>query len=123
VKAHPLAAKAFFADGQKALDTAATLFPDSVHNGQGDAFRHAYWSTLMTRDEGETMAHAFANLHERINDNLVLEMTMDLHNNAVGRSIALTPEAGGQSLEMRIVGALNSGKLWWISNGQLVNTP
>ena len=120
VRAHPVAAMRFRADADQALAMAQRLYPDSVHNGQGDAFRHAYRSALMTNEEGAATAHAFANLHERFSDNPVLEMTMDMHNNAIGRQIAVTP-SGGQSLEMQVANALNSGRLWWIEDGQLTN--
>jgi hypothetical protein len=55
------------------------------HNGKGDAFKHAYWSALMTFYYGEPWAKALGNAHEKRPNNPKIEKRMDLHNNAVGR--------------------------------------
>jgi uncharacterized protein DUF6973 len=56
-----------------------------THNGKGDAFKHAYWSALLTFYMTETWAKAITNAHERRPKNPAIEKRMDLHNNAVGR--------------------------------------
>jgi RHS repeat-associated protein len=61
------------------------------HNDCDDAIRHAEWSQRMTQELGNIYAWAFGTGHE-ITDMLhgqpLGEMTMDLHNNGVGRSAA-----------------------------------
>lgn len=56
-----------------------------LHNGKGDAFKHAYWSALMTFYLTEPWAKAMGNAHEARPKNPKLEKRMDLRNNAVGR--------------------------------------
>ncbi|MFP2924864.1 DUF6973 domain-containing protein [Pyxidicoccus sp. 3LG] len=56
-----------------------------MHNGKGDAFKHAYWNALMTFYLTETWAKAMGNAHEARPKNPKLEKRMDLRNNAVGR--------------------------------------
>jgi hypothetical protein len=56
-----------------------------LHNGKGDAFKHAYWNALMTFYLTETWAKAMGNAHEARPKNPKLEKRMDLRNNAVGR--------------------------------------
>ena len=56
-----------------------------LHNGKGDAFKHAYWSGLMAYYQGDSWATAFGNAHEKRPKNPAIEKRMDLHNNSVGR--------------------------------------
>lgn len=56
-----------------------------LHNGKGDAFKHAYWSALMAFYHSELWAKALGNAHEMRPNNPKIEKRMDLHNNAVGR--------------------------------------
>jgi hypothetical protein len=72
-----------FALGRVAERTARRY--GKLHNGKGDAFKHAYWSALMTFYQTETWAKALGNAHEARPHNPALERRMDLHNNAVGR--------------------------------------
>jgi RHS repeat-associated protein len=65
-------------------------FPDSVHNGPGDAFRHCMWSGQMTVHLGSRDAKGFADRHERGNlqaGSPPAESRMDQFNNARGRAI------------------------------------
>ena len=61
------------------------------HNGDIDAFRHAYASAEMVREYGEAWAIALGNLNEVKGDILngqpLAERSMDLWNNAKGREI------------------------------------
>jgi len=62
----------------------------------GNAFKHAYWNALMVEAFGEKVAKLFADAHEfgaeeNLNKSNHNSMYMDLHNNALGRSLALSP--------------------------------
>lgn len=63
-----------------------------LHNGNGDAFRHALWNALMTKKIGAAMAKRWGDAHEEGANppSPPLEKEMDLFNNEVGRGIALT---------------------------------
>lgn len=111
VRRHPIAAVEFREAAEKALTEAQRMFPDSLHNGEGDAFRHAYWNALMTRAEGAGLAEQFATAHEAGPDNPPDERAMDLYNNAVGREIGVTPDPPGVTLEARVLQALHDGNL------------
>ncbi|MDP2160604.1 MAG: hypothetical protein Q8K02_08995, partial [Flavobacterium sp.] len=53
-----------------------------------DAFRHAYWNAIMTRDIGYDFAKEIADNHELNRDNPGEKARqMDLWNNKVGRDI------------------------------------
>ncbi|WP_174464137.1 hypothetical protein [Myxococcus sp. CA056] len=56
-----------------------------LHNGKGDAFKHAYWMGLLTFYHSELWAKALGNAHEMRPKNPKIEKRMDLHNNTVGR--------------------------------------
>lgn len=66
------------------------------HNGEGDAMRHCIWSCEMTRTMGSANANAAGLLHEAQGDvqarQPLEEERMDLHNNACGRQLGLSPD-------------------------------
>lgn len=64
-------------------------------NGKGDAFRHCYWSGLMTLHLSEDAALRIANNHEDVWPNDPGEAEMDALNNAVGRTIGLMIKRNG----------------------------
>ena len=72
----------FLAEGYMAKAYTWAYFLRDGFNDESDAFRHAVWSALMTRDIGEILAEEFATNHEINSDE------MDLHNNKIGREIA-----------------------------------
>jgi hypothetical protein len=113
VIAHPFAAKAFQAAASKALTDAQSRFPSQcLHNGTGDAFRHAYWNALMVRAETEALAQEFADAHESNPDQPQAEREMDLHNNQIGRWIARdNPNATEAQIIDLVMNALNNGQL------------
>ena len=86
-----------------------------------NAAKHAYWSALMTRYGGnDTQAAALARdyglAHEAIGENLTASQQrqrgMDLHNNRVGRIIALDhPDASNLELVQLILDAAQKGYL------------
>ncbi len=106
-----------------ALDTADDRFDDLL-NSPGDAFRHAYWNALLTREFGEDFAMDFTTAHEtqyvdteRFSDARE-QSFMDLHNNQVGINIALAnPNASNAEFQELVMDALVSGKLYvWDGN-------
>jgi len=62
-----------------------------AHNGQMDAFRHAYVSAVVARDDGALTAAALGTANEIKgfiqNGQPLNEMNMDEHNNGIGRAI------------------------------------
>jgi hypothetical protein len=58
-------------------------------DGKADALRHAYWNALMTRRTSAAFAELFASAHEAGSSNTPAASAMDLHNNAVGRGLAV----------------------------------
>jgi hypothetical protein len=72
-------------DANTASSQAATLYPTTLHNGPGDAFRHCLWSALMTLDISWTVANKIGTKHETDATSPLAEKNMDLFNNAKGR--------------------------------------
>ena len=72
-------------------------YPKTHHlNGRGNAFRHALWNLLICHEcikwnKNKTKVMAWAqiitNKHEELSPNKPLDKAMDLHNNAIGRSL------------------------------------
>lgn len=75
------------ADADKASLESLYRFPKGQNGGPGDAYRHCYWSALLTRDIGERKALEFTNAHENWCGNPPKDKKMDLHNNAIGIEI------------------------------------
>jgi hypothetical protein len=110
----------------------ASIYSD----GAGNALRHATWNALMVKrafDSGgrnlsvaAQKARGFADAHEDNPKNTdVVNKGMDLHNNQVGREVALevlgkNPAASDQELFRAIVGALEAGRLREVSGDSLV---
>lgn len=99
-------------NAEKALAEAKNRFPRELHNGRGDAFRHCYWSALMTRDIGFLNTKSITDAHEDFPGNPPAEKDMDLHNNMQGILIGLGHK---KSSDKEIAGlceaALRAGRL------------
>ena len=110
---HPWHADEIERNAQKALAEAIHRFgAGSAHNGAGDAFRHCYWSALLSRDIGEANALQFTTAHENFPLNPVPEKDMDLWNNRIGIAIGVAnPKATDTTLAIACYGAYMSGKL------------
>lgn len=77
-------------DADNALASAAARFPsNTLHNGSGDAYRHCYWSGLMTHHIGSGNALAISENHEIHNPGPLAEYQMDTFNNTKGRQAGL----------------------------------
>ena len=76
--------------GDQATSQAQMWYPESMlHNGAGDAFRHCYWSALMTRNISVFAAALVGDWHEHYAyGQPASEKSMDLYNNARGRDVA-----------------------------------
>lgn len=109
----PLVVGAVKDQAEKALAEAQRRFPpSSLHNGEGDAFRHCYWSALMTRDIGVLNTLAITNAHEDFPGNPEDEKKMDLHNNAQGIMVGVAhKKASDEELADLCVKLLRSGRL------------
>lgn len=98
------AAKKFFDNSKKAFKSVEK--ESGRRNGLGDAKRHAYWSALNAKSEGEDLAREFGNAHENNPDQPRAERDMDLFNNEVGYSIGVEALKNGWS-DIRIQEEVN----------------
>lgn len=107
-----------------AAQRARSHFPDGLHYGRGDAFRHAYWNAVMTKEIDETWARKFATAHESETP-AGNDRTMDLRNNGVGRGVG---RRGGSRATManRVASKVRGAGLWCLrgskGSGALVRT-
>lgn len=125
--------KAFWslALGALALVSAENMFDISeLSNGNGDAFRHAYWGALMAADSsyvGYNWAGRWGTAHEEGEPNNPADQKiMDLYNNFAGRSIGLLyttklngrklPDGWMEDLKREVLLALDNGELKRIDN-------
>lgn len=82
---NPIASMKVRKAAQKAIQEAEKRFSNQrLHNNQGDAFRHCYRSTLVSKNIGYQLAREITNAYEIKYDNPIKEKEMDLHNNAIG---------------------------------------
>ena len=103
-----------------AYDEADRQFPPADANGNAvvggedghnDAFRHAYWNALMTREFGEDFAAAFGTAHEGVPGNPADREAMDLYNNEVGRRVAVeNPDASPEELATLVAETVRDGE-------------
>ncbi|GIJ45295.1 hypothetical protein Val02_21810 [Virgisporangium aliadipatigenens] len=76
-----------------------------------DAFRHTYWSALLTSQYGEDWARRYTSAHEELLGNPAPREAMDLYNNEVGRAIALAnPGASERELADLAQAAVREGR-------------
>ena len=86
-----------------------------IHNGEADAFRHCYWSCIMTIRMGEAQAKSVGDTHEEYAKNTQPknEEIMDLHNNEQGRKCGLLSKSKDEC-NKGCISKLDSGDLWYI---------
>lgn len=81
-----------------------------IDGTQVNAFRYAMWNAIMTDSIGAEKAAKFANAHEQTPNNPIEHKQMDLHNNELGRSIAIQYEGQGYDVfAQKIIEAINNG--------------
>ena len=114
-------------NAEKAFQAAQNSGLPNPGDGLQDAFRHAYWNALNTRDIGVDNAEQIATLHEKgftnpANDPNSPEydpvaIEMDLFNNRIGRMIGSQyPNATDEQLAALVMQALANGELRVIIN-------
>ena len=110
-----------YGSSQTASDMTDYLMGAGMSNADGtfpNAFKHAYWNALMTRDMGSEWAEAFANAHESwpeedldivdaIEDGVAIlrrdHVAMDLYYNEIGRnSVEYGEEISNEDLARRV---------------------
>lgn len=114
---HPVRCTKVRSDASTASKQASTYYSSGLHNGNGDAFRHAYWNVLMVKSIGLGPAAEFANAHEYGDTKQPkIEEIMDLHNNHLGRH-----EFRGYTAS-QVRNGITSGKGVRIVNNKIVST-
>ncbi|MBU2923104.1 hypothetical protein KO504_17290 [Winogradskyella psychrotolerans] len=111
----------YLANAQKATWKSEELFPNSLRNGKGDAFRHAYWNALNVILLGDNLAESLATAHEDQPPTYTYsykETQMDLFNNEVGRSKHSWFSDGFSSLTNSILNSITNGELRYLSHLQ-----
>lgn len=106
--------------GQKAKNYSEDKYVvSSLHNGNGDAFRHMLWNSMMRNYTTLTYATDFATAHENGSTGQpIYEKTMDLFNNSVGRGITFA----GTNLEGEINALLAVGNAVDTGKGKRIDT-
>ena len=66
---------------------AAKFHLQGQYDGEWDAFRHCYWSCRLAQELGDDQARLVGENHETCGENTPEASSMDLQNNAVGRSL------------------------------------
>jgi hypothetical protein len=97
---------------RRAEAEAEAVFPGTdQHDNHADAFRHAYWNSLLAREFGEQFAADLTIAHERRPDASSATEAMDLYNNEIGRRIAVEhPDAGPAELSRLVEEAVRDGQ-------------
>ncbi len=110
------------------------LYPGADDRSEKNAFKHAYWSALMTVVGGSELAKEITDEHEEWNmahAQEPIDLAMDLINNEVGREIArgnvsrawlFAPKLLRNYLSKLTALAISEGKLVEIREGRLVPT-
>jgi len=110
----------YIVSAKKARDKAIELFPNSLHNGIGDAYRHALWNAYcyltIAGNIGEQLTTAHENKPNEIpgynfNDK---EVEMDLYNNHQGVLIGMTSNL--INVSDNVLNAINNGHLRYLNN-------
>lgn len=111
---------AYLINARDARDKAQAKFASfTLHNGVGDAFRHAYFVAANTRNLylGPDLAQRLSTAHEDDPGQPAMERQMDLFNNHAGLLIGLDT---GSAIEETVDSWLLTGRLEIIENNQLV---
>ena len=76
---------------KKAIVKSQEIYPNDLHNGKGDALRHAIWNGLSSLLIGADLTNELTSAHENRPPTYVYstkENAMDLYNNSKGRFVA-----------------------------------
>lgn len=100
-----------FGMADQAMEAAINTYPQSVDDGHGDAFRHAYWNALMAQRFGPEWTEMYGTAHEKSGGNPPNREAMDLFNNQLGREIgAANPDASPEELQQLIKNKIETGE-------------
>lgn len=114
------------ANGKLAIKYSEQNYKSSeLHNGNGDAFRHALWNYGMALDVGVSFAKEWSTAHEEgAKGQPAIEKKMDLFNNNVGlHQINVNSKPGSISKMISIVKArVRAGGCQVIRNGKITNS-
>lgn len=94
-------------DAKNKAEEIAKKYKWSLHNGGADAFRHCYWSGLMTSAYGTSVAKGFGDRHEEDPGQPKKEKDMDLNNNKKGRDWVSAKEG----IKERCIKGVKNGEL------------
>lgn len=134
-KSYPREAALVYAASTQATKRTNALFKtSSIHNANGDAFRHAYWNAELVQSlgissktgifnvtNGKKRAKVWTDAHETTKGQPKLEKKMDLFNNKVGRD-SVPKSLKKFNAEKTILKKLNNGDLKRLSKNKLVKT-
>ncbi|MBI2435520.1 MAG: hypothetical protein HYV26_21920 [Candidatus Hydrogenedentes bacterium] len=83
---------------------------DGIHNGRGDAARHAYWNAISASEFDAATAIEASTAHEYsgLDANAHNEIAMDMNNNAIGAGLAA---ATREQMQQHVTAALAAGTL------------
>jgi subtilisin family serine protease/peptidoglycan hydrolase-like protein with peptidoglycan-binding domain len=117
----------FLADAYLAMYYAEQLYPNtsenpnSLHNGDGDAFRHIYWNYTMTHRSSAEISTILANAYEDGEPYApTIERDMDLYNGEIGCRINYIPEWNEDLFKSAVQNVISQNKHAKIVNGKLV---
>jgi hypothetical protein len=95
-----------------AKNSAYINFPkSSLEDGQGDAFRHSFWSAEMTSVGGSQKALEFGTAHEDGQGNPFYKKSMDLYNNSFGVNFAVAHPNLSRAEQEQMLKTLSSDAL------------
>ena len=116
--AHPVYAAKVKSCATKATESSQKLYKDyTLWQGNGDAYRHAYWSALMTKRTTENFAWKAGLAHEGLEPGYDFnkqdgDTKMDINNNYSGRKLAQDNSSKSESeLSDLIKKQCSNGKL------------
>ena len=115
---HPISAATAYTLGQEAqawAQTNQTALGGGWTNGRADAARHSYWNVLMSVEMDAATAEGAGTAHERTNIEDGGEhnaSVMDLHNNAVGRTVSNGLTTNRVDCANTVINVLNAGSPW-----------
>ena len=98
-------------DDMKKLVEQGVLTIESLHNREGDAFRHAYWSFLLARELGPKFAKRITDAYEASTVNPQDDELMDLFNNNAGIGLAMSSQNDSRSAREIVLDARRQGFL------------
>lgn len=113
--AHPIKAAKAKECADKAVESTNDKYKKCVRwQGNGDAYRHAYWSALMTRNIDKDFAWRVGLAHENLSttydfDKQDDDTKMDIKNNYAGRQLASSQSSKG--LAWVVTNACSLGRL------------